>query len=196
MKEKAQSFIVFMATEKKEKSSGSLYSQKMTSAISFIPHTPILWLRRSSYWKRWEPCLSPWNWMALWLWQKWYNVTSKGRWSKVRVSIWFSWDTCLWSPEHHVRCPRLSCRWYRGQYRFPHYSPSWDSWQQSDSTPRFMSEDFPSRWFLSPAVEISQPLVLFSWHHREEGVSCHYFFLSQFLNHRSYKHNKMVGSHH
>ena len=42
MKEKAQSFIAFMATGKKEKSSDSLYSQKMTSAISFIPHTPIL----------------------------------------------------------------------------------------------------------------------------------------------------------
>lgn len=114
-------------------------------------------------------------------WQKRYNVTSKGRWSKVMVSIWSSWDTCLWSPQHHVRCPRLSCRWYRGQYRFPHYSPSWDSWQQSDSIPRFMSEDFPFRWFLSPAVEISQPLVLFSWHYREEGVSCHHSFLFPIL---------------
>ena len=44
MKEKAQSFVAFMATGKKkvkEKSSGSLYSQKLTPAISFIPHTPI-----------------------------------------------------------------------------------------------------------------------------------------------------------
>ena len=43
-------------------------------------------------------------------------------------------------------------------------APAEISWQQSDSTTRFVNED-ASRWFLSLAIEIPQPLILFSWCH-------------------------------